>query len=61
MGYQGRTVAGQRYGASNVTSRDSAERLVASAIRSSEDLCFLDTVYMASLPFFIYYSVVHTC
>ena len=40
------------------TVRNSAERLVASAIINQEDPRILDTVYMTSPTFFIYYSVV---
>ena len=58
MECQGRTVGGERHGASSLTARNSAERLVASVIRNREDPHFLDTVYMASPLFFIYYSVV---
>ena len=49
IGYQGRSVVGERHGAKNFTARNSAERLVTSAIRSREDPRFLDIVYPSSL------------
>ena len=53
-----RTVVEKRHEASSLTARNSAEHLLASVIRNREDPRFLDTVYMASPPFFVYYSVV---
>ena len=56
---QGREpVVEERHGVSSLTARNSVERLVASVIRNREDPRFLGTVYIASPPFFIYYSVV---
>ena len=53
-----RTVVKKRHGASSLAARNSTEHSVASVIRNREDPRFLDTVYIASPPFFIYYSVV---
>ena len=55
VGSQGRSVVGECHGAKSLTARNSAERLVASAIRNREDLRFLDIVHTAK-PFNIIYS-----
>ena len=56
IGCHGRSVVGERLGAKNLTTRNSAERLVASAISTRTDPRFMDIV---NLSCFTDYSVIY--